>query len=65
MMQGLDASFDAVFFVSYHGSMSACAATFSHTCNSLAIAEVRLNGLLAGESAINALVAWATVSQSP
>jgi D-amino peptidase len=57
MMQGLDASFDAVFFVSYHGSMSACAATLSHTYNPLAIAEVRLNGVLAGESAINALVA--------
>jgi D-amino peptidase len=57
MMQGLDASFDAVFFVSYHGSMSACAATLSHTYNPLAIAEVRLNGVLAGESAINALAA--------
>ena len=57
MMQGLDSSFDAVFFVSYHGSMSACAATLSHTFNPLAIAEVRLNGLLAGESAVNALVA--------
>jgi D-amino peptidase len=57
MMQGLDASFDAVFFVSYHGSMSAGSATLSHTYNPLAISEVRLNGVLAGESGINALVA--------
>ena len=57
MMQGLDSSFDAVFFVSYHGSMSGCAATLSHTYNPQAIAEVRLNGAVAGESAINALVA--------
>ncbi|MFE0464948.1 M55 family metallopeptidase [Kitasatospora sp. NPDC058965] len=57
MMQGLDASFDAVFFVSYHGSMDGAAATLSHTYNPRAIAEVRLNGVSAGEAAINALVA--------
>ncbi|SEG76874.1 D-amino peptidase [Actinacidiphila yanglinensis] len=57
MMQGLDDTFDAVFFVSYHGSMSASPATLSHTYNPAAIAEVRLNGVVAGESGINALVA--------
>jgi D-amino peptidase len=57
MMQGLDDSFDAVFFVSYHGSASAGPATLSHTYNPAAIAEVRLNGVLAGESGINSLVA--------
>ena len=57
MMQGLDPSYDAVFLISYHGSMSSCAATLSHTYNPLAIAEVKLNGVVAGESAINALVA--------
>ena len=56
MMQGLDASFDAVFFVSYHGSMST-ASPLSHTYNPRAIAEVRLNGTVVGESGINALVA--------
>jgi len=59
MMQGLDASFDAIFFVSYHGSASAGPATLSHTYNPAAIAEVRLNGVLAGESGINSLVAAA------
>jgi D-amino peptidase len=57
MMQGLDASFDGVFFVSYHGSMSSTPATLSHTYNPAAISVVRLNGVVAGESGINALVA--------
>src|SRR3954469_2599427 len=59
MMQGLDASFDAVFFVSYHGSMSSRASTLSHTYNPRAIADVRLNGQVTGEAGINALVAMA------
>jgi D-amino peptidase len=57
MMQGLDASFDAIFFLSYHGSASGGPATLSHTYNPAAISEVRLNGVLAGESGINSLVA--------
>jgi D-amino peptidase len=57
MMQGLDDSFDAIFFVSYHGSMTGTPATLSHTYNPLAIAQVRLNGVVTGESGINALVA--------
>jgi D-amino peptidase len=57
MMQGLDASFDAVFFVSYHGSMASEASTLSHTYNPKAIARVLLNGIEVGESGINALVA--------
>lgn len=56
MMQGLDDSFDAIFFVSYHGSMSSVA-PLSHTYNPRAIAEVSLNGTVVGESGINALVA--------
>ncbi len=57
MMQGLDASYDAVFFVSHHGSMASDASTLSHTYNPKAIARVRLNGTEVGESGINALVA--------
>ena len=56
MMQGLDETFDAVFFVSYHGSMATSSA-LSHTYNPSAIAQVRLNGETVGESGINALVA--------
>ena len=59
MMQGLDASFDAVFFVSYHGSMSGPASTLSHTYFPSSFAEVTINGTIAGEGGINALVALA------
>ncbi len=57
MMEGLDTSFDGVCFVSYHGSIGAEHAVLSHTYNPGAIWEVRINGEIVGESAINALVA--------
>jgi D-amino peptidase len=56
MMQGLDPTFDAVFFVGYHGSMGSNG-VLSHTYNPRAVSGVRLNGIVAGESALNALVA--------
>ena len=56
MMQGLDSSFDAALFVSYHAS-AGTAGVLSHTYNPAAIAQVRLNGVVVGESGINALVA--------
>ena len=57
MMEGLDASFDGVCFVSYHGSIGAERAILSHTYNPSAIWEVRINGEIVGESGLNALVA--------
>jgi D-amino peptidase len=57
MMEGLDASFDGICFVSYHGSIGAQHAVLSHTYNPGAIWEVRINGEVVGESGINALVA--------
>jgi D-amino peptidase len=59
MMEGLDASFDAVFFVSYHGSMGSDASALSHTYFPQAFLEVTINGVVAGEAGINALVAKA------
>ena len=59
MMQGLDAFYDAVFFVSYHGSASSNASTLSHTYFPAALAEVTVNGLVSGEAGLNALVAQA------
>jgi D-amino peptidase len=56
MMQGLDDSFDAVLFVSYHGSVGAPAG-LSHTYNPRAVVEARLDGAVTGEAGINALVA--------
>jgi D-amino peptidase len=57
MMQGLDAGFDAVFMVGYHGSISGVSSVLSHTYNPEVISAVRLNDRLVGESGINALVA--------
>jgi D-amino peptidase len=59
MMQGLDASTDAVFFVGYHGSISGESSVLSHTYNPSVISHVELNGHRVGESGINALVALA------
>jgi D-amino peptidase len=56
MMQGLDSSFDAVMFISYHGSVGAPAG-LSHTYNPRAVVEARLDGAVVGEAGINALVA--------
>ncbi len=56
MMQGLDDSFDAVLFISYHGSIGAPAG-LSHTYNPRAVMEARLDGAVTGEAGINALVA--------
>lgn len=59
MMQGLDESFDAIFLVSYHGSMSSKGSVLSHTYFPQAFAEVTINGVVAGEAGINTLVAKA------
>lgn len=56
MMQGLDDSFDAVMFISYHGSVGAPAG-LSHTYNPRAVVEARIDGRVTGEAGINALVA--------
>jgi len=57
MMQGLDSSFDAIFFVSYHGSMSSDNSVLSHTYNPRAIADIKLNGRIVSEAGLNCLVA--------
>ncbi|GIH09731.1 D-aminopeptidase DppA [Rhizocola hellebori] len=56
MMQGLDASFDAVVFLGYHAAI-ATPGVLSHTYNPRAIADVRLCGTTTGEAGLNALVA--------
>jgi D-amino peptidase len=57
MTQGLDATFDAIFLVGYHGSISGEGSVLSHTYNPSVISHVALNGERVGESGINALVA--------
>ena len=57
MMEGLDASFDAIIFLGYHGSIGASQAILAHSYNPRAIWEARINGAVVGETALNALVA--------
>ena len=57
MMEGLEGGFDAVFMVSYHGSIGHERAILAHTYNPGAIWEVKLNGIVTGEAGLNALVA--------
>ncbi|MGE5829423.1 MAG: M55 family metallopeptidase [Micromonosporaceae bacterium] len=56
MMEGLDETFDAAIFLGYHAAI-ATPGVLSHTYNPRAIANVRLNDTVAGESGLNALVA--------
>jgi D-amino peptidase len=56
MMEGLDASYDAIVFLGYHAAM-ATPGVLSHTYNPRAIANVTLNGTVTGEAGLNALVA--------
>ena len=44
MMQGLDGTFDAVFCVAYHGSVSGESSVLSHTYNPGAVGEVSVSG---------------------
>jgi D-amino peptidase len=56
MCQGLDATYDCIFYVGYHGGMHT-GSNLSHTYNPGAVGEARLNGIPTGEAGLNALVA--------
>jgi D-amino peptidase len=55
MVEGLDDTFDAVFLVGYHGSISGRPSALSHTYNPEVFSGIRVNGEYVGESGINAL----------
>lgn len=56
MLQGLDASFHAAFFVGYHGAIGEPEAILSHTYNPRAIWEAKVDDVVVGEIGINALM---------
>ena len=56
MMQGIDASFDAVLFVGYHSSTTNPEGVRAHTMSSATLADVRLNGVSVPEAALNAAI---------
>lgn len=56
-MEGLDSSFDAVFYIAYHASVGIQGAVLNHTYLGRSVREIRLNGRPAGEAEINAGIA--------
>jgi D-amino peptidase len=58
-MEGIDESFDGVFFVGYHQGDGQGDGVINHTHLSVALRSVRINGELADEAYINAGVAGA------
>jgi D-amino peptidase len=57
MMQGIDESVDAVFFVGYHARNGSPHAILDHTWSSRTVANVWVNELLTGEYGLNAALA--------
>lgn len=57
MVQGVEAGFDAAFFVGYHAGMGAKAGILDHTYYGSVVSEVKINSKAMNEAAINALMA--------
>lgn len=57
MMEGIDATFDAVLFIGYHASTVNPQGVRAHTFSSATLADVRLNGASVTEAAFNAAIA--------
>ncbi len=58
-MEGIDASFDAVFFIGYHAHEGNGDAVMGHTIHGLVVTEIKRNGKVVGETGINAGLAGA------
>lgn len=57
-MQGIDETFDAVFFVGYHGREGGSErGVINHTIAGVCVTEIRINGQAVGEAEINAGIA--------
>ena len=57
MMQGIDASFDAIVFIGYHASEDVEGAILAHLEDADKIAGVKLNGVAVPEAGFNAAIA--------
>jgi D-amino peptidase len=57
MMEGIDESVDAVFFIGYHARNGSPYAVLDHTWSSRTVANVWLNDILTGEYGLNAALA--------
>ena len=57
MMQGIDASFDAVVFIGYHAKEGTIDGVLDHTISGGTVASVKVNGIEMPELGLNALIA--------
>jgi len=57
MMEGLDETFDAAFFVGYHSMAGTAKGILSHTYLGRSVYALRLNGVTVGEPGFNAAIA--------
>ncbi|MFQ6037305.1 MAG: M55 family metallopeptidase [Candidatus Aminicenantales bacterium] len=57
MMQGIDATFDAVMLVGYHARAGSENGVLDHTYSGGSVYSIRVNGLELGEAGLNALIA--------
>ena len=57
MMEGIDSSFSAVFFIGYHSATTNPAGVRAHTMSSATFSSVELNGRPIAESGLNAALA--------
>ena len=57
MMQGIDATFDAVIFVGYHARAGTAPAILDHTISSSTIRSIKVNGQELPELGLNAAIA--------
>jgi len=57
MMQGIDSSFNAAFFVGYHARRGTYSGVLEHTYHGGVVSDVVINGKPMGETGINAAVA--------
>ena len=57
MMEGLDETFDAAFFVGYHSMAGTAKGILAHTYIGRSVYAIRLNGIAVGEPGFNAAIA--------
>ena len=57
MMEGLNETFDIVFFIGYHSMVGTEAGMMDHSYSSSSIYNIKINGVYVGESEINAGIA--------
>ncbi len=57
MMEGIDSTFSAAFFIGYHAATTNARGVRAHTISSATLAAIRINGRATAESGMNATIA--------